>query len=127
MFSIIIPLFVQPNDPIGKYVHLLCNVLANPTQDHLSFATALFPRKTDVMDFYELEHLVPSNKVLKKEDRYVVMSIILTRFTMGGRSIAQVPFQVHHVKNTTGCPRKKYLSEISGFGPKWSRACARDP
>ena len=25
---------------------------------------------------------------------------------MGGRSIAQVPFQVHHVKNTTGCPRK---------------------
>ena len=77
MFSIIIPLFVQPNDPIGKYVHLLCNVLANSTQDHLSFATALFPRKTDVMDFYELEHLVSSNKVLKKEDRYVVMSIIL--------------------------------------------------
>ena len=77
MFSIIIPLFVQPNDPIGKYVHLLCNVLANSTQDRLSFATALFPRKTDVTDFYELEHLVSSNKAFKKEDRYVVMSIIL--------------------------------------------------
>ena len=39
---------------------------------------------------------------------------------MGGRSIAQVPFQVHHhVKNTTGCPRKEYLFEISDFGPKW--------
>ena len=50
-------------------------------------------------------HFVSSNEVLKKKDRYVVMSIILTRFTMGGRSIAQVPFQVHHVKNTTGCPR----------------------
>ena len=47
-----------------------------------------------------------SNKALKKKDRYVVMSVILTRFTMGGRSIAQVPFQVHHVKITTGCPRK---------------------
>ena len=46
---------------------------------------------------------------------------------MGGRSIAQVPFQVHHVKNTTGCPRKKDLSEILGFGPKWFRYCARDP
>ena len=71
------------------------------------------------MDFYELEHLVSSNKVLKKKDSYVVMSIILTRFTMGGRSIAQVPFQVHHVKNITGFPRKEYLFEISEFGPKW--------
>ena len=79
------------------------------------------------MDFYELEHLVSSNKVLKMKDRYVVMSIILTRFTMGGRSIAQVPFQVHHVKITTGCPRKSTFLRFRVLDHKWSKNGASDP